>query len=349
MVTGKAPSSLYLEAVRRAPAYLTGGNKLLAESSRLQTSRFASALWRFQSYPVTAARNIARPTGRALRALRAGDMVEAELAVRQVVKQLGFSMLSGAAIQLVMAGLRGGPLGMSIWMNEAAQDLEDEPLAFLGELLLYGVGGPASVIWNATGSPASEQGFLMEAAGRATFPGQMFAEASQALSGSGAYEGKDLPERTLRFLQRNPVGSIAANWAGTLGLGGLGAQDKAAIHAYYRWADKRDKPLVRITGGATEDARFRDAMADAAEIIKAGQDPTEALQRAYGLTGDMSRGKAMEKIERSLSERRLLARVTDPADRADLRERIGEDAYARLEIHDELLEEIAKRVRRYLR
>ena len=353
MVAGKAEPEVYDRFVRGAAAWLTGGNKALAESSRLQSSRLWSSIFPFQSFPVTQARLIVKPLARLVRSVKAGDWAEGAIAGEQLLKQVGFATASGAAIQLLQSALSGGTMGMSIFGHETLKRAKDEPLSLLGELFLNGLGGPLSMLWWGMQSREAEEGMLFEAGAKMSFPGQLLSELANAAGGYGPYKGKDGLERFGTFLTRNPLGRVTATWSGALGFGDMTPGEKAAVRGFWRWADRVDLPMVRVAGGKSYDD-WQEAMTEAAGLIRGGKDATEPLSRAFGLTKDteLSRRERIEKIQSSLRAKRLLPKI--PPDRreamlADLRETIGPDAMAVLERHDAFLDDWARTIRRHVK
>ena len=362
MVTGQAPADLYMQYVRMAAGTHTGGNKLMVEQSRLLNSRILSKAFPWQPWPVMQARQLIRPLGRYFKAVKAGDNAEASVAMRQVVKQLGFTVASGAVVRMLQDALSGGILagntsGLSIFEAETKARMEEEPLSLLADLFLYGFGGPYSMVWDAFKRQADEEGQLGQMLFDMSVPGQIatdlykLAPTLAGQNGKGAFANRDPLEAWGMFLKRNAAGRIISTYGATLGFGGMSAGEKMAVRKFWQWREKQPEPITAGRGGSMEHAKFIDAMRDAATKIKAGENPSEDLQRAFGLTGDdVSRGKAIQKIQSSLRSRRLIEEhAKTPEQQANLKKWVGERAYKALEHHDDLLDQAARRIRSYLK
>lgn len=348
LVQGEGKPAEYNRFVRKAATIQTGGNRLPAEGSRLQNSRLARTLWKFQAYPIVQARNIAGPAYRMIKYHKAGDIRMRDSAIKQFFGQLGFTTISGAGIMVAKALLSGGVDGLGIMLNEA-QDEFDE---FLADAFLNGLGGPLSIVtWSlARGKTGSLGDTLLSL----TFPGAIATEIWTFAKGVGPYSITDSAfERGRLFIERVPLGKILGVWTTSLTYGDMAPGDQAAIRAYWRWRRDFDLPTYTRAGGEDEDKRFRIYMSRAAKAIKAEdlQGTSEALRTAFGLSIDeRTEAEAVSRIQSSLRGRRLLTpqRLGLRAEDAEeyykllesLRKRVGDKAYMRLATHDSLLDAV---------
>lgn len=348
MAVGKGENAQYIQFVQGAAAHLTGGNRLAPEASRLQAGRLTNDLFRFQTYPIVQARLIIRPIERLMKATRAGNKAGANGAAKDLLRQLGFTTLSGAMIVGLKTIFSGGEDGLGIRLSEA----EEEPLNFLQDAFLNGLGGPLSIVsWSLKRGDVTNIG---DVALTATYPGSVLLEMAQFVAGRGPYSLTNgvlkSPLETGRlFLERQPIGKIISTWAGSIAYGNMTAGDQSAIRAFWRWKKDLEIPVTTMVGGEEEDRDFRMAMREAALGIKTNNRSLtrKSLSKAFGFKATIKTpDERVQRVRSSLRGRKLLTRAALSADNdaqhrqllLDLQDRIGEEAYDRLMAHDTFLD-----------
>jgi hypothetical protein len=322
---------------RKAAGWLTSGNKAQAEGSSLGANRLFNTVFRFQSYPMMKAQQARQTFGRLIEATQENTPAsERKAAIEHAAKFLAGNIGQGAAAAMLASlFFQGGPSGVAIKYNEA----KDDPLGFLGEALAATLSGPTYLIWR---SSTNRGGSLTDNAARLIFPYNTTREMYDAIMGNGYYRNMDLSDRMGKFaMSRTPAAKMLKHGASLLGLSKRDVRLDAAISAASRW--KREQPGGDDDfkqGALTEEqTAFREHISKALEAMKS--DDAGKYQDELALASE-SGAKGVESVKRSLEGKKILkmpggAPMTAD-DKDNLRDRIGEEAYDRIEQWDAWLD-----------
>lgn len=327
---------------RRAAAFLTSGNKALAEGSRLGSKRLFNSIFRFQTYPMMKANQLAKVTGRfseewfTKNGTWQGKMNTAE----QLAKFVAGNTLQGAlTVGIVTLAMRG-LFGAEVKKNEA----KDAWGSFLMESFLSSMSGPLYMLWRG----ARYKGALGvgEQATRAIFPYAIGRELMDMAQGQGQYKDKDLIPKIGQFLKNKTPG---LQMIGTgLSIFGIGSESRdldTAMKAFWNWRRERlgySNEDTHLTDEEDVNKKFRKNMKDVAKAIQSGDEDAfnEAMEAAMEAVPEE---KEPQKAWReSLARRHILRSPTGKPLSDDLQEalvnRIGQKAYDLLEDYDSMID-----------
>lgn len=338
MVAGRAPE-LLTQFERNAAAWLTSGNKALAQGSRAGANRLFNSVFRFQSYPMMKLNQMGRVWSGVGEAFQNGTTTEKKAAVRLLLRFMFGTTAQGALYTGLTALFFDQLFGAKIKAHEA----KDEKLNFAVESFLSAMGGPMYLVYR--GARAHGALGVGEQMARTFFPYQVIGSLWDATHGDGAYRDLDAGDRFGKFVQQRMPGARALDTG--LSLFGLSQENKklqTAIRAFYRWridemGFKRDESwLKRQTG-----KEFKTAMKQATIALQNGD--TEGYMEALMRAAEAPDTKAGS-IAKSLRGKKLLedidGRKLKPEDMEKLIKRIGPEAVDRLQYYDAMLEAAAQ-------
>ncbi len=339
---GQASKEAYDSVIRRAPSYLTGGAQRTGEQSRLERNRIFTTLSAFETYSQMKLRSLLRTTKvyaeASKEAVNEKDYKKFVDANRIVASEFLGSTASGAATQFLLAYIYGGKDNVEIKWNEVQQN----PLEFLLESWAYtSFAGVYGSILQSTAEGKLADNFL-----ELSYPVSIILELEKALSGKGKYTYLEAMDRVTEVTKRYfPANRIASNIAVGMGFGNPESKkDDNAIKAYYRWRFKNKFGGTYISNPDEELKQFRTGMKKAYNAIRASEDPQKVNE--YILAAIDQTGKDTQSISSSIRGRQLLSKSKVAPGKSDivyaerlekLRKTIGENAYQRLQMHDELL------------
>lgn len=352
LVDGKATKAEYDAFVRKAPGQLVGANLSNVEKSSIEANRVVRGATAFTHYAWMAARNAAGHGIQFLRGINEAATSkslspserwsQAYNASRNLAGFVANKAIQGTLGSFILAFLTEGRDGAKIKWNE----LKDRPFNFALNSFLYSTfGGPVfGTMARAAG------GESLRNVDNAIYPWFALKEIVGVLKpswGPDRYKGKDVLERMGEWWKRNaPIHRSIETFFAAVGLGSERAKDiDTARRAYYRWLyDTPRKGAGSFTPPDTEEANeYRQNIRAAAEAVERGATPE--VVNAYVMKALGVEGKDESKVAESIERRMLLSRK-DVKDRlGELKARIGEDAYAMLELHDRLIERLAESIR----
>ena len=346
MVSGKAPQQMYDALVRRAPAYLTGGAQRRGEQSRLEHNKWFQAGTAFETYSqmklrsfASSARTYSKLAQEAVNERNYKKFVDAN---RLMASEILGTTISGATTQFILATIYGGVDNAEIKWNE----VKENPWEFLLESWAYSsfAGVFGSII------QSTSEGRLLENPWELSFPLSIVGELFKAADGKGKYTYLEAEDKFLEVAKRYlPINKAVKTIAVATGFGNEQTQkDDNAIRGYYRWRFK-NKYGGKYIGNPDEELKtFRMNMKKAYNSIREGEDLTEAdkhVINALDLTDKDEKSAVMSILgKRLLTKSKIAPGMSEPAyeERLDeLRRTIGNDAYLRLERHDERLKDFA--------
>lgn len=328
-------AALLAQFKRKAPPFLTAGNKAISEGSALGANRLFNSVFRFQTYPMMKANQFRKVAVRMAEAWESGTTTEKKRATEMFTRFIVGNTLQGALTVGITSAIFGGTMGLAIKANQA----KDEPVDFLAEAFMATVSGPAYSAWQGMkykGIP----GFT-DAAARMVFPYSAVTELSDMASGKGRYRDQDTFSRIGTFISARTPGTRGISQG--LALVGLSEKDKkldAALDGFYRWRrdtmgfDERRSFLKK------DDLKeFRVQMRRAVDALKAGNADKfqEAYMSAAEAKGDLGRKGGVDFTARKVLRNATGGPLTEDEKDA-LRARIGDDAVDRLEYFDLMLE-----------
>jgi len=343
MVSGNAPQRLYDALIRRAPAHLTGGAQRVGEQSRAESSRIFKALTAFETYAqmkIRSLNRVAKTYGTVTREAFAernyGKAVDAH---RALLSEFYGLAISGLTAQFALSYFYGGEDNVEIKYNEA----KDDPFRALIDAWTYtAFGGIYGQILKATGGDVGIDRL---------YPITVMRETVGAVTGTGRYTYDEGMDRAIKFGERfAPANKAFKNALVTVGLGSPEARKSDnAIRAYYRWKIE-NKYGGKYTSVPDENIKkFRTNMIKAYEAFRKQKPEREVYQLLMKAVTES--GKDLSSVSSSLNGKRLLTKSKIAPGAGDeeftkrkneLKKRIGQEAYNRLVIHDELLSLIAE-------
>lgn len=362
MAKGQGTAAEYNDAVRRAPQKLVGSPMPAARKTRVSHNRVYAFSIAFENYAQMKVRSFLHlgktwaETAQRLKQNAGNRDAQREFVAANL--KLGRLMLgttaAGAAQYFLWAFALGGVEGVKIAGNE----FKNRPVGFLRDSFMYTMfAGPyGALLRMASQNQGDSTG---EAMVRATLPGFLIAETVDAVQGEGRYAGLSTMERMADLANRLvPVARVAKQFAVTLGFANQTAKEEfetdTAIRAYWKWRFAENRPGRYIAGDVDED--------DAGEVAKS--QIKDHMKRAYkrfrnfdseGANAEMlkalevrrehpGRSKPETDIRTRIRNNRLLPELKTDEKKAQLRSRIGDAAYRRLEAHDALIEAWAESV-----
>lgn len=329
---------MLMEFERKAAAFLTSGNKAIAESSRLGANRLFNSGFRFQSYPMMKANQFRKVSSALAEAWESGDAAQKRAATEQFARFMGYSTMQGALTVAISTLMTAGAFGLKVAANEA----KDSPLWFMLDSFAATIGGPMYAMWQ--GMRRSGVAGVGEAATSLVFPLSMTHDLVDAAQGAGRYRDLNTFDRIGKFLKSKTPGMKPIELG--LALAGLSSDDKeldTAISAYYRWSTEK---FGRPPQQQPSRDEFRSAMKRAVAALKSGdrEGYMEAYLEAAGAAADKMK-EPSEAIASSLRSRKILKNNEGSpltAEEVDeLRNRIGDDAYDKLVYYDLMLDKAA--------
>ncbi len=320
---------------RKAAAWLTGGNKSVAEGSGLSTSRLFGTMMRFQTYPMMKANQFRRL------AVNWADAVDSKDGKRiwQASTMMGRFMfgnaLQGAMVTALVSLAYGGLPGFRIKKKEA----QDEPWLFLGESLASAMSGPLYLLWR-----GARQGGVRGVGDQATrlvFPYAIATDMMDMAQGQGIYRDTDLHIRIGRFLaNKTPATRAIATGLAMFGLGNPSQALDQSISGLHRWQMSALDMKPGDFPTNEENAQFRTHIRAALNAIKDGDEEKYINEWMKAL--DVS---SYDKVSQSLRSRKVLkgpgGRKLTEEEVTALSKHIGLEAYERLESWDMILEAAA--------
>ena len=342
MVSGKAPQRLYDALIRRAPAHLTGGAQRVGEQSRAESSRIFKAVTAFETYAQMKIRSLNRVVKTNAQVLQEAiaeknysKMVDV---TRSIYSELLGTVVSGLTAQLALSYFYGGEDNVEIKINEAKND----PWATTKDAFSYtAFGGIYGQILQATeGNVGIDR----------LYPVTVIRETIGAVTGTGRYTYDEGMDRAIKFTERfAPANKAFKNGLVAMGFGSPEAKKTDnAISAYYRWKIENKYGGKYTSVPDEEIKKFRTNMIKAYELFRKKKGNAEVYQQIRKALSES--GKDVASISRSLNGKRLLTKSKIAPGSSDLeyerrkdelKKRIGQSAYNRLVIHDELLGFIA--------
>jgi hypothetical protein len=245
----------------------------------------------------------------------------------------------------VAAGLRnfltGGAKGNSVFFSE----LEDDKLRSLGVLYLQGMNGGAVDAMLSIGTDEGDS--ARRALGKIDGLG-FFYNVKDYFTKTGIYKDMTPLAASIKYMQTQVPIMTARPAASTLAILGLGEPKNVlldgGIQGYYRWRDTiPDKGIrTQVTGDMSDETKnLRQKLRSVYVALKNGA-PNEQLDVL--LKAAVGAGEP-DKVRSSLMGKRLLSpKWMTPELKESLKNRIGAEAYAELERHDQLIEEWARRI-----
>ena len=244
---------------------------------------------------------------------------------------------SGIAAQMLLAFAYGGEDNLKIKWNE----FNENRLGFAVNSFLYTMfaGSLGQIIQSTADKNMDELSDFVQV----FFPYAVAEELYFAGTGKGRYKYLETQDRIIKFGERfAPINRPLGHMMATLGLGNLEEKKTDnAISAYYRWKNTKGYG-GRYIGNPDDDiVEFRKNMNKAFNALRSGEDTyIDHMYNAIEGTG-----KDSDSIKRSLRNRKLLTvskiapgkRQDDPEfekRKLELKKRIGEEAYNRLENYD---------------
>lgn len=324
---------------RMAAAFLTSGNKAIAEGSRLGANRLMNSIFRFQMYPMMKMNQFRQVAGRFADVWKDGTPAkERRAATEQMARFVVGNTLQGAVtVALTTLGF-SGMSGLKI----RAQEAKDEPMKFLTESFLSSLSGPLYLAWRG----ARDKGLLGvgEQATRMVFPYTATRELIDMAGGHGQYKDASTFDRIGKFLANKTPGTKAIGTG--LAIFGLGSESRdldTAMSAFYRWR-RQELGFSEQEDFLKEDDRkaFRTSMRKVTEALKEGD--REKFNQAF-LDATMEHPNGEQGVAGSLRARRLLkgpdGKPLTLEQMDSLRNRIGDEAVDRLQYFDSMLEAAA--------
>lgn len=334
MMTGDVP--LLNQFQRKAAAFLTGGNKSVAEGSSLGSNRLFNSIFRFQTYPMIKMNQTREMLTHWVDTMRTGTGTEKLNASRMAGRFLFGNAMQGALTVGLTSLAYGGLSGLKIRMNEA----KDEPFKFLTEAFLSSISGPAYLLWQ--GKTQKGLGGYGEQAARMAFPYAVMNDLNDMAMGFGQYKDRPTFQRIGMFLKNKTPGTRAIGTG--LAMVGLSQQNQKldeSMKALSRWrrenlgfSENRDYFNV------DERKDFRMHIKQAIDAMKVG-DQTKFNDEWMAAAG----AQDIDKVGQSFKARRVLVgpggKALDADQKEALRKHIGDDAYEALEYYDLMLDQAA--------
>ena len=341
MVQGNAPQELYDALVRRSPAHLTGGAQRRGEQSRIEHNRWFRRVTEFENYAQMKLRSFARQLKvneqLLIEAAQEKDFKKLHTVAESFTRDIVGTTASGIAAQMLLAFAYGGEDNLKIKWNE----FNENRLGFAVNSFLYTMfaGSLGQIIQSTADKNMDELSDFVQV----FFPYAVAEELYFAGAGKGRYKYLETQDRIIKFGERfAPINRPLGHMMATLGLGNLEEKKTDnAISAYYRWKNTKGYG-GRYIGNPDDDiVEFRKNMTKAFNALRSGEDTyIDHMYNAIEGTG-----KDSDSIKRSLRNRKLLTvskiapgkKQDDPEfekRKLELKKRIGEEAYNRLENYD---------------
>lgn len=347
LVQGKGTPD-QLEAVATRMAEQTqGSTSLPSERSNAAHSRWWPHLVAFDAYGQFTWNRFAHMNRDLVAAGKAGDWKELARVSGLAATLYGGTAASGALALTLAALAMGGASGVRQLFEHAEGDPED----FIKDAFTNAaLGGAAGSIARAVEASADEGSDLGKSLARMSLPVSLTGDLIEFAQGGGRYRDQDLDERAVTFLRGHlPITRPLATVAAMLGLSGSDPGRDSAMAAYWAWRRKHTQMASRQGKNDDEEeahAAWRKSMRRALQALRSGNDPTDLLREALAAKAadPTAKQKPGASVAASLRGRRLLASLSD-VQRVRLRADLGPTAMSKLEAWDQLLDELASRMR----
>lgn len=337
LASGQAPERLYDSVRTRAAQRAVGANARPHELSKAGNDPlYRSVVW-YDAYTQMITNRAGRALGLMLSAPK-GEKKAAALLAADLGIGGAMAGLSGIALR---AMLFGGVTGLALEWRRANQELSGDDGAagvsrFFARIFEAYFGGP---MYAAMGS-AFDDGLTMSDLGQALSSVRAGTDLWNLLTGQGPFANLPAHEQADLYLRRGtPIYRGLADWVAAYGLCDDNPKYDAAKREVYRYLREHDLISVGEFGQAeafTVGMRRARRQIMAGDYEKARQTMIEAAQ---------SEGRSWDQVRQSLLGMRILPRIP-LKDRAThlqaIRGRLGEDGYARVLMHDRLLEAMAR-------
>jgi hypothetical protein len=341
-VEGRSPKTVQVFETKAA-AFLSSGNMATAERSRLGASRFFNSLFWFHSYPMMKLNQLRSLYNNLNESVRTGDKPQQWADAKKISRYIFGTGLQGAGTLILMRLLTEGAAGLETLDKEA----EDDPLAFVMNSFIQGMGGPLALAARLFERVGGVQSLASEVVGSMA-PVGVVGELWDMSAGNGKYDGADFMSKVGLFIRsKTPAMRLAKRAVATLGLAKNSADLDAAISAFRRWK-REEKGQLKITNelkDQEDQAKFRFHMGKVVEAMKKNDLDAYMKQMGAALSirefEEMSYKEQQKSISSSLRSRKLLSKLEDE-DLENLRKRIGDNAFQRLIDYDDMLEIEAK-------
>jgi hypothetical protein len=341
-VEGRSPKTVQVFETKAA-AFLSSGNTATAERSRLGASRFFNSLFWFHSYPMMKLNQLRSLYNNLNESVRTGDKPQQWADAKKISRYIFGTGLQGAGTLILMRLLTEGAAGLETLDKEA----EDDPLAFVMNSFIQGIGGPLALAARLFERVGGVQSLASEVVGSMA-PVGVVGELWDMAAGNGKYDGADFMSKVGLFIRsKTPAMRLAKRAVATLGLAKNSADLDAAISAFRRWK-REEKGQLKITNelkDQEDQAKFRFHMGKVVEAMKKNDLDAYMKQMGAALSirefEEMSYKEQQKSISSSLRSRKLLSKLEDE-DLENLRKRIGDNAFQRLIDYDDMLEIEAK-------
>jgi hypothetical protein len=341
-VEGRSPKTVQVFETKAA-AFLSSGNTATAERSRLGASRFFNSLFWFHSYPMMKLNQLRSLYNNLNESVRTGDKPQQWADAKKISRYIFGTGLQGAGTLILMRLLTEGAAGLETLDKEA----EDDPLAFVMNSFIQGIGGPLALAARLFERVGGVQSLASEVVGSMA-PVGVVGELWDMSVGNGKYDGADFMSKVGLFIRsKTPAMRLAKRAVATLGLAKNSADLDAAISAFRRWK-REEKGQLKITNelkDQEDQAKFRFHMGKVVEAMKKNDLDAYMKQMGAALSirefEEMSYKEQQKSISSSLRSRKLLSKLEDE-DLENLRKRIGDNAFQRLIDYDDMLEIEAK-------
>lgn len=324
--------------LRRAPGLLSSTPVQPAEVTRASHNQFYRFLVPFRNWAESQLRYTAMTLDEFARTIRNADFTsergrakafrDVGAAAMKTSKLLALTTAQGAMQLSIMAVLTGGLFALGQrWREGREHWLRFILLDMFGMAQFAGPYGAALRIITSDDRPA------FDAAWRATMPGMLIAEATEAVMGLSVYEGMNGMERAAQFGRRFFTASkYTGTFSALLGFGDPGRDSIIAIKSFWRFYRRLPRRPSYLAIGEEEGMKFYKLMRRAYFRWRKGDDPIPFIEAALEVEG-----KHEESVRRSILSRRLLTRLNEN-ELKEFRRQAGEKAYRLVEDHDFILE-----------
>jgi len=263
-------------------------------------------------------------------------------ASRLALNEILGTAISGMTTQFILAMAYGGKDNVEIKWNE----VKEEPLRFFFESYMYAaVGGVMGSIIQSTVDGKLEENWT-----QLSFPISVFLEIEKAVNEKGKYTYLEGMNKYLEVAKRYfPANKAIRTLGVAAGFGNEQTQkDDNAIRAYYRWKFKNNYGGKYISNPDKELRLFRMNMKKAYDSLRGGED-WKTIDGHVITALDLADKDDKSAVMSILGKRLLNKSKIAPGKSEDvyeerlekLRKTIGDKAFQRLELHDEMLEDYA--------
>lgn len=324
----------------KAAGWLTGGNKAMAEMSRLGVSRaFNSAFW-FHSYPQTRLnqlrsnwKNLVDDTQAYLKNPTKKNFTPMGHNLGFLMKQLAVGAPIQGAITLgTLALITGGVYGLT----QIGKDAKEDPINFYLDTITSNYGGPLAVL-RKLAQNAKDGDSLEKELSNLSPPVTVAKELYDMGLKTGRYEGLDTGESISKFLEsKTPATKAFKTGMAVFGLSETDLELQTAIKAFYKW--RREQPGFKQGsggGGTPEQIELRTHMKKVKKALEDGSDWVAELKKVSNLKAasrSLQAGTLLELQGKALSPEQLTA----------LRTRIGGKLVDKLLTRDAMIREVAR-------